>query len=146
MRQVNIKPVHLTVAVGAVVLAYVWLRGVKGAAQDAGQAATGAIGGLVEGFGLGLGIPTTDADKCKAAKESGDLWGQSLYCTAGDFVTDGLGGMFGRTVTGIGEAIGIPATDQSACEAAKARGDTLGASFACPAGDFLRWTWDRVTK
>ncbi len=40
-------------------------------------------------------------------------------------------------VVGIGQAVGIPATNDSACEKAKREGRTWDASFACPAGDFI---------
>lgn len=59
----------------------------------------------------------------------------------------GLGAAVGRSVIdagagvviGIGEAVGIPATEQTACQRAKAAGDLWEASFACPAGDFISW-------
>ena len=41
------------------------------------------------------------------------------------------------TVLGIGDAIGVPRTDQTECEKALAEGRTWDASFACPAGQFL---------
>lgn len=40
-------------------------------------------------------------------------------------------------VIGVGGAIGIPATDRTACDRAIAEGRMWDASFACPAGDFL---------
>jgi hypothetical protein len=42
-------------------------------------------------------------------------------------------------VLGIGDAIGVPRTDMTKCEQAKAEGRYLDASFACPAGDFLSY-------
>ena len=42
-------------------------------------------------------------------------------------------------VVGIGQAVGIPATNETECERAMRTGDTWGASFACPAGTFLRY-------
>lgn len=45
------------------------------------------------------------------------------------------------TVTGVGQAVGIPKTNQTECEKAKAEGRTWDASFACPASDFLRYVW-----
>lgn len=47
------------------------------------------------------------------------------------------GGVVEGTVTGVGQMIGIPATDAEKCEAAIARGDTWEASFYCPAGTFI---------
>lgn len=43
---------------------------------------------------------------------------------------------------GLGDLIGIPRTDQTECEKAIAEGRTLDASFACPAGTFLKNMWD----
>lgn len=40
-------------------------------------------------------------------------------------------------VLGVGDAVGIPRTNQSACAAAIADGRWWDASFSCPAGDFL---------
>ena len=42
-------------------------------------------------------------------------------------------------VVGAGEVIGIPATDPDLCRDAIASGRTWDASFACPAGTFLRY-------
>ena len=47
-------------------------------------------------------------------------------------------------VVGIGQTIGIPATSETECEKAKREGRTLDASFACPAGDFLSYTWNNL--
>lgn len=41
-------------------------------------------------------------------------------------------------VIGTGEVLGIPKTDQTECEKAIAEGRTWDASFACPAGTFLK--------
>ena len=41
-------------------------------------------------------------------------------------------------VIGIGEAIGIPQTSMTECERAIAEGRTWDASFACPAGTFIK--------
>lgn len=50
-------------------------------------------------------------------------------------------------VVGIGELIGIPATDETECERAMREGRTWDASFACPAGTFIGYlfSWDGVT-
>lgn len=146
MRAVNVKPVHLALAAGAVVLAYVWLRGARGAASSAASGVVGAAGGLVEGLGLGLGLPLTDQGKCAAAQASGDLFGASIYCTAPGFFGDLLGtvGNAGReAIFSAGEVLGVPRTDASRCEAAKAAGNTFEASRLCPAGDFIEWWWEK---
>ncbi|WP_302172881.1 hypothetical protein [uncultured Hydrogenophaga sp.] len=51
-------------------------------------------------------------------------------------------GAIGETVNSIGEVIGVPRTNASRCELAKAAGDTWAASFDCPAGEFLRYVFD----
>lgn len=51
---------------------------------------------------------------------------------AGGVVDAGAG-----VVLGIGDSIGVPRTDMTECERAKAEGRWWDASFACPAGDFL---------
>ena len=45
------------------------------------------------------------------------------------------------TIVGIGEVIGVPATNETECEKAKREGRTLDASFACPASDFIGWAF-----
>lgn len=59
----------------------------------------------------------------------------------GSGVVDLADGVIEGTVVGVGEGFGIPATSTTECERAKAAGDTWGASFACPAGDFLSYLW-----
>ncbi|KAI3589325.1 hypothetical protein D9X30_4908 [Cupriavidus sp. U2] len=44
-------------------------------------------------------------------------------------------------VFGIGDAVGVPRTDETECERAKREGRTWDASFACGAGDFLSYLW-----
>ena len=41
-------------------------------------------------------------------------------------------------VLGVSDAVGIPRTDKTECEKALAEGRYWDASFACPAGTFLR--------
>lgn len=49
-----------------------------------------------------------------------------------------LGGAIAGTVEGVGEAVGIPATDDDQCTKDLAAGDTLAASFSCPASRFIK--------
>lgn len=60
----------------------------------------------------------------------------------GGAVVDMADGVIGGAVTTIGEAVGIPKTNPTECEKAKAEGRTWDASFACPAGDFLKYLWN----
>ncbi|HEY0955908.1 MAG TPA: hypothetical protein VGE36_14185 [Roseateles sp.] len=67
---------------------------------------------------------------------------QGVGETLGGAAVDLANGVITGTVTGIGEVIGIPKTNMTECERAKAEGRTWDASFACPAGDFLRYVWN----
>ena len=44
----------------------------------------------------------------------------------------------GGAVIGVGDAVGLPRTEADACARALAEGRTWDASFACPAGTWLR--------
>lgn len=59
----------------------------------------------------------------------------------GGAVVEAAGGVVAGGALTIGDWLKLPRTEMSACEAAKARGDTWEASFACPAGDFLSYVW-----
>lgn len=54
-------------------------------------------------------------------------------------ITDGA---VSGVVYGVGDAIGLPRTDETECERAKREGRTWDASFACPAGDFIKYLWN----
>lgn len=56
---------------------------------------------------------------------------------AGQAVVDAGAGV----VLGLGDSLGLPRTNLTACEQAKADGRTWDASFACPTGDFLSYLW-----
>lgn len=128
------------------VIAYVYFRGASKAGQDLGGAvvgaANGAIGGAVEAVGGVFGLPATDPTRCAQAKAAGSLWETSLYCSGADFHTNLLGWYGDKLALGvetIGGAVGVPRTEATACERAKAEGRTWDASFACPASDFLKF-------
>lgn len=59
----------------------------------------------------------------------------------GGAAVDMVDGVMTGVVTGVGELVGVPQTDQTACERAMAEGRTWDASFACPAGTFLGYLW-----
>jgi hypothetical protein len=63
---------------------------------------------------------------------------------AGDAVVQFGGGVVSGVALGIGDAIGVPRTNMTECEKAKAEGRNLDASFACPAGDFLSYQWNKI--
>ncbi|HIV71363.1 MAG TPA: hypothetical protein H9903_10565 [Candidatus Aquabacterium excrementipullorum] len=107
-------------------------------------AAAGAVGAVADvGAGLALGIgdlfgvPRTDEAKCAAAKASGSLWDQSMYCPALTFASSGTA----EVIQSIGDVVGIPRTNETECQRAIREGRTWDASFACPAGTFLSYTF-----
>lgn len=51
-------------------------------------------------------------------------------------------GVLSGSVMGIGEVFGVPATEMTECERAKAEGRTWDASFVCPAKDFLKFVFN----
>lgn len=60
----------------------------------------------------------------------------------GGAVVDLADGVVSGGVVAIGERVGIPATNMTECERAKAEGRTWDASFACPATDFIKYVFD----
>lgn len=69
--------------------------------------------------------------------------GQSLAAAAGTAAVTAVADAAAGTVVGVGEVFGIPATNMTECERAKAEGRTWDASFACPAGDFVSFWWNK---
>ena len=59
--------------------------------------ADNAAAGAVEGIGLAVGIPRTNVSQCQADKAAGRWWDASFSCTATDFVSSGVGAVFGST-------------------------------------------------
>lgn len=57
----------------------------------------------------------------------------------GGAVVDLADGIVSGAVVGTGQLVGIPATNMTECERAKAEGRTWDASFACPAGNFIKY-------
>lgn len=55
----------------------------------------------------------------------------------GSAAVDLAGGVVVGAAESIGEVFGIPQTNMTECEKAKAEGRWWDASFACPAGDFI---------
>lgn len=52
------------------------------------------------------------------------------------------GGVVKGTVDGVSDAIGLQVPERSACDKAKAEGNTWEASFACPAGEFVGYLFN----
>lgn len=62
---------------------------------------------------------------------------RGLARTASKAAVDAGAGVVEGSVVGIGEAVGIPATDESECDRALREGRLWDASFACSAGRFI---------
>ena len=85
-----ITPQNLPFVIGGGVLLlvglYVLKNGVAGAAAGVVKAGADVAAGTVVGIGEIVGIPATNAAKCKAAQDAGEWWEASKYCPAADFV------------------------------------------------------------
>lgn len=64
--------------------------------------------------------------------------GQAVGQTVGEAAVSTIVGAGTGVVLGVGEAVGIPRTNMTECERAIAEGRTWDASFACPAGTFIK--------
>jgi hypothetical protein len=53
-------------------------------------------------------------------------------------IIEGTDGVIAGAVKGVGEIVGIPATNEDQCTLDLARGDLWAASFSCPAPRYLR--------
>lgn len=63
---------------------------------------------------------------------------QSVGESVGEAAVSTIVGAGTGVVLGAGEAVGIPRTNKTECERAIAEGRTWDASFACPAGTFIK--------
>lgn len=64
---------------------------------------------------------------------------QKVGAAAGGAVVDAVDGVVSGVVLGIGDKVGVPRTNKTECHLAMEQGRTLDASFACPAGTFLKY-------
>jgi hypothetical protein len=64
--------------------------------------------------------------------------GGAVGQTVGEAAVSTIVGAGTGVVLGAGEAVGIPRTSQTECERAIAEGRTWDASFACPAGTWIK--------
>ena len=60
------------------------------------------------------------------------------YNLAGAAV-DAVNGVVAGTVVGIGQVVGIPATNMTQCEKDMANGNKWDASFSCDASTYISW-------
>lgn len=65
-------------------------------------------------------------------------WASDMAWTAGGTAVDVADGLIGGVVNGLGDLVGLERTNMTACERALAEGRTWDASFACPAGTFIK--------
>lgn len=63
--------------------------------------------------------------------------GQDIAASVANATVGAVGGIASGTVIGIGQAVGITATNRTQCQVDIDNGDTWAASFSCPLGDFL---------
>lgn len=64
----------------------------------------------------------------------------------GGAAVEAAGGLVGGVVQGIGDAVGVQRTEESACDLALREGRLWDASFACPAGRFVSGAWASMTE
>lgn len=151
----NISKAAIVAGAGLALVAFLWLKkkGVAGVVGDVVGVAADASAGVVLGVGDVVGLPRTDESACAAARADGRWLDASFYCPAGEFITSGakaagaaaasaIDWSYQQVGYGVGDAIGVPRTNETECEKAKREGRTLDASFACPAGDFLSYAWN----
>ena len=63
---------------------------------------------------------------------------QAVGETVGEAAVATIVGAGSGVVLGVGDAVGVPRTNMTECERAIAEGRTWDASFACPAGTFIK--------
>lgn len=73
--------------------------------------------------------------------KSGNGFAYTVGSEVASAAFDMADGVLSGTVEAIGEKVGVPKTNMSECERAKADGRTWDASFACPASDFIKYVW-----
>lgn len=66
---------------------------------------------------------------------------EAVGTTVGEAAVSTVVGASTGVVLGVGDAVGVPRTNMTECEKAIAEGRTWDASFACPAGTFLKSLW-----
>jgi hypothetical protein len=93
-----------------------------------------AVALLVAGYYIKKKVGDVVADVADTVSQAWDSAAETAG-HAGDVV-------IAKPVLGIGDAIGLPRTNETECERAKREGRTWDASFACPASDFLSYVWN----
>ena len=71
--------------------------------------------------------------------------GESIATTIGAAAGQAVADVTGGAVLGVGDALGVPRTDETECQRALREGRLWDASFACPAGTFIGGAWGAIT-
>jgi hypothetical protein len=71
-------------------------------------------------------------------RSSAEPLGTQIGSALGGLVVDAADGAVSGVAYGIGDRIGVPRTNETECEKAIREGRTWDASFACPAGTFIK--------
>ena len=102
-------------------------------------------GGWITYAGLGAAVAAIGYVLVKKAagdtRDVASIIGEGI----GSAAVGTVSGIATGTVKAVGATVGIPDTSADKCAAAKAAGNTFDASLYCPAGDFLSWSYSRVT-
>lgn len=78
----------------------------------------------------------------KAKSNGMSSFAGDLGYSVGTAAFNAFDGVLSGVVLSAGDAIGIPRTNMTECERAKAEGRTWDASFACPAKEFISYLWN----
>jgi hypothetical protein len=108
MPKVQITPVTLIAGAVLIVLAYTWLRGIKGVASDVITIVDETSGAVIMKAASVFGIPETDVKLCEKHVKAGEWWNASLYCPAGTFFKAASGAIINATT---GERVGYTEDD-----------------------------------
>jgi len=91
------------------------------------------------GAGLAVaGLAVYAYFKAKDALDSGGGFFQTVGAGVASAAVDAVDGVVSGAALTVGDAIGVPRTNRTECQKALDEGRTWDASFACPAGDFIK--------
>lgn len=69
---------------------------------------------------------------------------QEVAATVASAAAGAVGDAASGAVLGVGDALGVPRTNEADCAKALREGRMWDASFACPAADFIKGAWRTV--
>lgn len=99
------------------------------------------LGGAVSGLGgpyVVLGALAVAGAAWFYFKGEGDSVPERVGAGLASAAVDLASGVVAGTAYGIGDKLGVPRTDKTECQKAIEEGRRWDASFACPAGDFIK--------